>query len=193
VQSSTHVTGNHGLDATIGIDVVAKDHIRLAVGQSSIVIDQTSITITAGGKALLKLDTTVLAQSTALSSLFLDSKVLAHATGSAELLLEGQAKLTSSGKTHLTLDGNATLSSPGDVKVDGVNVTLTGTTKVAAGGGARNLELAAAGSDSLRTQGHGIGRRHDRDHRRHRQNQLMKCKFEDLRESGWLLTRTQPP
>jgi type VI secretion system secreted protein VgrG len=147
VHSTHSVTGKHSVDASDTIEVTAPTHIKLTVGDSSILITPSAITITAGGKASVVVDTNVLASGSGGGSTLIDANVLSKSDGGGSLLVDANVLGKSSAGHSLLVDGSTAQLKAGGSSLDvkPADITLD-STLVSGKGGGSELELAAAGA-----------------------------------------------
>jgi type VI secretion system secreted protein VgrG len=140
-QSTLTVTGKHNVDVSDTIEVTAVTHIKLTVGNSTLMMTPDFIELISGGKSSIKLDINAFTQSSGGSSVLLDANACMTANGEAQVLLDANALMTSKGKSKVLLDGDATLDSASGT------ANVTAAVKVAlAGASSGKVDLEAAGA-----------------------------------------------
>ncbi len=146
--SNLEVTGKHHVHASDTIEMEAPTHIKLTVGDSSLLIEPGKITMVSGGKAQIVLDANVFAKANGGAQILLDPNVLVKSNASSKLLLDANALVTSSGGAQVQLDSNLLAKAAG-----GANVTVDGTKIQIAGQAEVNV---SAGSGMIKASGPGV-------------------------------------
>jgi type VI secretion system secreted protein VgrG len=160
--SKLDITGDYEVDASNTIELQARTHIKLSVGESSLLIEPTKITITAGGGAKVVLEASALmhaaavgtmvflsdnalVQSQAQAKVFLSDSVLVQSRAAAMVLLNADASMSG---TKATVRGTgATLELTTDASLAGANVSVSGSAKV--GIAAAAVSSAATGTNEI--------------------------------------------
>src|SRR5690606_36148532 len=132
--------GSVGVNPLLTISAVAERICALPARDRG----DRKITLQAAPGAKLVLDANVLAQSNDGSKVVLDANALNEASGGAKVLLDGNVLATSNAGSQVLLDGNSAMTSPGDVILDGIKITGTGSAEASFTVGGQSVKLTPA-------------------------------------------------
>ncbi len=145
--SNLEVTGKHHVHATDTIEMEAPTHIKLAVGDSYLLIEPGKITMVSGGKAQVVLDANVFAKANGGAQVLLDPNVLVQSNAGTKMVLDANALVKSSGGAQVALDSNVLAQAAGgaNVTVDGTKIQIAGQAEVNVSAGSGNIKASAPG------------------------------------------------
>ena len=144
-QSSHTVTGKHLLDASDEITITAPNKITLKVGGSTIVINPNDITLHTCGTTV-KLDFGVDALSEGGGHIHLDGNAFVEGKGGAALFLSSFLRANSKSGCEFAMDSDAELTTNGEIKMEGIGVSITGKMDATLKGGAGSVQCQMAGT-----------------------------------------------